>query len=265
MNWERVTNDSGFLDILWESFHWTNEDSDTIRQDVRKQLGLVAISQGKDNCSDRDPNSKNNRAELPPALKLKSWFLYIKILYNPEIIGSNPSVKTVKTAGLQILTFGRISGPRFQLLILAFPRLPEVTLQSRMWGRGSVVVTLRRTHAVSHPNFRLWETCRTMAGFPGDLPFPSPLHSGAAPYSPRFTLIGSQDLDTAHQWSALRKEATRLVVSGGRVGLNPLRSMHTGALSCVPRMVVGVRGRTWDGGRGKRQAVFNPRETPANQ
>ncbi|KAJ8876050.1 hypothetical protein PR048_023958 [Dryococelus australis] len=30
--------------------------------------------------------------------------------------------------------------------------------------------------------------CRWSAGFLGDLPFPSPPHSGAAPYSPRFTL-----------------------------------------------------------------------------
>ncbi|KAJ8871873.1 hypothetical protein PR048_028213 [Dryococelus australis] len=33
------------------------------------------------------------------------------------------------------------------------------------------------------------------AGFLGDLPFPLPLHPSAAPYSPRFTVIGSQDLD----------------------------------------------------------------------
>ncbi|KAJ8866049.1 hypothetical protein PR048_033573 [Dryococelus australis] len=36
--------------------------------------------------------------------------------------------------------------------------------------------------------------CRWSAGFLGDLPFPLPLHSGAAPYTPRFTRIGSQDL-----------------------------------------------------------------------
>ncbi|KAJ8897911.1 hypothetical protein PR048_003268 [Dryococelus australis] len=33
------------------------------------------------------------------------------------------------------------------------------------------------------------------AGFLGDLPFPSPLHFGADPYSLHFTLIGSQDVD----------------------------------------------------------------------
>ncbi|KAJ8877888.1 hypothetical protein PR048_022347 [Dryococelus australis] len=31
-------------------------------------------------------------------------------------------------------------------------------------------------------------------GFLGDLPFPQPLHSGASPHSPRFALIGSEDL-----------------------------------------------------------------------
>ncbi|KAJ8880577.1 hypothetical protein PR048_017047 [Dryococelus australis] len=36
--------------------------------------------------------------------------------------------------------------------------------------------------------------CHWSAGFFGDLPFPPPLHSGAAPSSARFTLIGSLDL-----------------------------------------------------------------------
>ncbi|KAJ8869035.1 hypothetical protein PR048_030586 [Dryococelus australis] len=36
--------------------------------------------------------------------------------------------------------------------------------------------------------------CHMSVGFLGDLPFPPNLHSGAVPYSPRFTLIGSQDL-----------------------------------------------------------------------
>ncbi|KAJ8872319.1 hypothetical protein PR048_025923 [Dryococelus australis] len=37
--------------------------------------------------------------------------------------------------------------------------------------------------------------CQWSAGFLGDLPFPPPFHSGAAPYSPRFTSFGSRDLD----------------------------------------------------------------------
>ncbi|KAJ8881299.1 hypothetical protein PR048_017780 [Dryococelus australis] len=37
--------------------------------------------------------------------------------------------------------------------------------------------------------------CRCSAGFLGDLPSLPSLHSGAAPYSPRFTLIGSKILD----------------------------------------------------------------------
>ncbi|KAJ8889186.1 hypothetical protein PR048_008681 [Dryococelus australis] len=45
--------------------------------------------------------------------------------------------------------------------------------------------------------FCVWESSRTMelvSGFSRDLPFPLPLHSGVAPYTPRFTLTGSQDL-----------------------------------------------------------------------
>ncbi|KAJ8871757.1 hypothetical protein PR048_028094 [Dryococelus australis] len=38
-------------------------------------------------------------------------------------------------------------------------------------------------------------TMRWLAGFLGDIPFPLLLGYDAAPYSPRFTLIGSQDLD----------------------------------------------------------------------
>ncbi|KAJ8865658.1 hypothetical protein PR048_033178 [Dryococelus australis] len=44
------------------------------------------------------------------------------------------------------------------------------------------------------PGFHMWESCGS-AGFLGDLPLPPPLHSSAAPYSPRSVLIGSQDLD----------------------------------------------------------------------
>ncbi|KAJ8895308.1 hypothetical protein PR048_000633 [Dryococelus australis] len=36
--------------------------------------------------------------------------------------------------------------------------------------------------------------CHWSAGFLGDLPFPLPLHSGAAPFSPHFALVGSQEL-----------------------------------------------------------------------
>ncbi|KAJ8865728.1 hypothetical protein PR048_033249 [Dryococelus australis] len=67
--------------------------------------------------------------------------------------------------------------------------------------------------------------CRRSAGFLRDLPFPSPLHSGAAPCSSRFTLAGSQcpcfesrssllthSPETCHRavlctiWAALNKE-----------------------------------------------------------
>ncbi|KAJ8887920.1 hypothetical protein PR048_007404 [Dryococelus australis] len=53
--------------------------------------------------------------------------------------------------------------------------------------------------AESLPEFRMWESCRTMTLVGGVFSaisrFPSPFYSGAAPYSPRFTLNDSQDLD----------------------------------------------------------------------
>ncbi|KAJ8893832.1 hypothetical protein PR048_006433 [Dryococelus australis] len=49
----------------------------------------------------------------------------------------------------------------------------------------------RRTSACGNRAGR----CRWPAGFLGDLPFPPLFHSGVAPYTPHFTLDGSQDLD----------------------------------------------------------------------
>ncbi|KAJ8897874.1 hypothetical protein PR048_003227 [Dryococelus australis] len=46
----------------------------------------------------------------------------------------------------------------------------------------------RVQYPAGSPYFFKWESCRTMplvGGFPRDLPFPPPLHSGAAPYSPQ--------------------------------------------------------------------------------
>ncbi|KAJ8895228.1 hypothetical protein PR048_000553 [Dryococelus australis] len=40
--------------------------------------------------------------------------------------------------------------------------------------------------------------CHWLSDFLGDLPFPLPLHSGTAPYSPHFTLIGLQDPEHGH-------------------------------------------------------------------
>ncbi|KAJ8877883.1 hypothetical protein PR048_022342 [Dryococelus australis] len=59
-------------------------------------------------------------------------------------------------------------------------------------------ILIRRFSPGSPPDIRTWESCRTMplvGEFSGDFMFPPPVHSGFAPYSPRFTLAGSQDLD----------------------------------------------------------------------
>ncbi|KAJ8872142.1 hypothetical protein PR048_025744 [Dryococelus australis] len=87
------------------------------------------------------------------------------------------------------------------------PYLPRPRLPSSVasWGRGGVVVRLFASHQGElgsvnggvAPGFSYaWESCRTMT-LVGVFSwvFSSPLHSGAASYSPRFILIGSNDLD----------------------------------------------------------------------
>ncbi|KAJ8870473.1 hypothetical protein PR048_029495 [Dryococelus australis] len=77
------------------------------------------------------------------------------------------------------------------------------------------------------------------ARFLGDLPFPPPLHSGAAPYSPRFTLIGSQELvvescpNLITQISSLRTNSG-LFWQRAPSYLNPFRSYRKKNLTILP-------------------------------
>ncbi|KAJ8896283.1 hypothetical protein PR048_001627 [Dryococelus australis] len=61
---------------------------------------------------------------------------------------------------------------------------PILTELDSRWGRSQAFTC-----------GNLARRCCWSAGFLGDLPFPTPTHLGASPYSPRFTLIESQDLD----------------------------------------------------------------------
>ncbi|KAJ8893787.1 hypothetical protein PR048_006388 [Dryococelus australis] len=58
--------------------------------------------------------------------------------------------------------------------------------------------------------------CRWSAGFLGNLPFLPPLHSGAAPYLPHFTLIGSQDPDVDLKSVSLYREHPLPQVTGNK-------------------------------------------------
>ncbi|KAJ8869004.1 hypothetical protein PR048_030550 [Dryococelus australis] len=82
----------------------------------------------------------------------------------------------------------------------------------------------------SLPDFRKWESCRMIplaGGFlSGISPFPQPLRSGAASFSHRFTLIGSQDLVRTYvsnihpSWSKTKHDSSDLtsfcIEEGGR-------------------------------------------------
>ncbi|KAJ8867486.1 hypothetical protein PR048_031288 [Dryococelus australis] len=84
------------------------------------------------------------------------------------------------------------------------PFRPRITM--RKWGRGGVVViplAFRQDELASIPggvaaDSRTWKSYHTkplVGRFFGDIPFPPPLHSGAAPHSLRFIPNGSQDIN----------------------------------------------------------------------
>ncbi|KAJ8888694.1 hypothetical protein PR048_008186 [Dryococelus australis] len=88
---------------------------------------------------------------------------------------------------------------RFQIRTAKFAKfglgsLADLVYVIRVWGRGDAVVRLLASQ-IDEPGSI---PCGNRAGrccWSADFLFLPPLHSSAAPYSPRFTLIGSQDLD----------------------------------------------------------------------
>ncbi|KAJ8874819.1 hypothetical protein PR048_022708 [Dryococelus australis] len=72
--------------------------------------------------------------------------------------------------------------------------------------------------------------CRCSAGFLEDLPFPPPLNSGAAPLSPRFTLIGSQDLSNVWHPAYPTRPSVHLANLNTGLGQRPLRENNTRVL-----------------------------------
>ncbi|KAJ8871403.1 hypothetical protein PR048_027720 [Dryococelus australis] len=83
------------------------------------------------------------------------------------------------------------------------------------------------------------EECRCSAGFLRDFPFPPPLHSGAAPYSPHITHIGSHDL-------AVKGRADTHIQTHAGTPKNPDTHLHTnshrqeGDLECLSDRRVSI-------------------------
>ncbi|KAJ8873781.1 hypothetical protein PR048_024615 [Dryococelus australis] len=113
--------------------------------------------------------------------------------------------------------------------------------------------------------FRMWKSCRTMqllGGFPRGYTVSQPLHSGAAPFSPHFTLIGFQDLDvnTSEKRDSTRpnflfrwEEVSIKVYPELEQQLDPSIALHnselpvasiTTALPMTPGLLVSAEGRT---------------------
>ncbi|KAJ8894378.1 hypothetical protein PR048_007029 [Dryococelus australis] len=85
--------------------------------------------------------------------------------------------------------------------------------------------------------------CRYSAGFLGDLPFPSPFHSGAASYSPEspssVLKLRRYELQFNAQLIAFRKQHISSLVPDGEVGTRRRGAYQT--WGCVPEGEVGTR------------------------
>ncbi|KAJ8895871.1 hypothetical protein PR048_001211 [Dryococelus australis] len=99
-------------------------------------------------------------------------------------------------------------------------------------GQAMRVITLDFGNGVQHARVKYGRRrCHWSADFLGDLPFPPPPHSGVDPYSPPFTLIGSQDLDVKNQTNLFAHSRTAI-----RELLNVHLYIEEVILSCVLRL-----------------------------
>ncbi|KAJ8871250.1 hypothetical protein PR048_027556 [Dryococelus australis] len=118
--------------------------------------------------------------------------------------------------------------------------------------------------ARSLPDFCKWESCRTMPlgyGFLGTLPFPPPLHSGAAPNSHHFTLSPALKplmLRAAQISSSLFVEGNYICPVSPEIGTrsavrrDPLHNLHLGCnVILLISVVVKPKVLTWAGWWGE--------------
>ncbi|KAJ8878285.1 hypothetical protein PR048_018862 [Dryococelus australis] len=92
------------------------------------------------------------------------------------------------------------------------------------WARGQIFSCGNHT-----------ERCHWGGG--GVLSFPTPFHSGAAPYSPRFTLIGSQDLDIKRRPNLCTPLSIQTHVNGYASDMYDILNNLQSSLRGCPRFV----------------------------
>ncbi|KAJ8887594.1 hypothetical protein PR048_013811 [Dryococelus australis] len=93
-----------------------------------------------------------------------------------------------------------VEGVLFEMLSILQQERSSLMEQSYLqkWPRRCSGQTARlppRRTGFDSRRGRTWVDAAGSTGFLGDLPFPPSLHSGAAPYSPHVSLLGSQDID----------------------------------------------------------------------
>ncbi|KAJ8868922.1 hypothetical protein PR048_030463 [Dryococelus australis] len=119
----------------------------------------------------------------------------LKDMVGRPLVHHGPPATTVDAVWTRIQTVWReIPQEHIQVLFDSVPRRFGALIAER----ETIHLPHIRIPAVSLPDFRMRESCRTIplvGGFSRDLSFPPSMYAGAAPHSHRFTFIGSQDLD----------------------------------------------------------------------
>ncbi|KAJ8865663.1 hypothetical protein PR048_033183 [Dryococelus australis] len=146
---------------------------------------------------------------------------------------------------------------------LGVPVLESRTSRGPRWCSGQTThLPFRRTRFYSRRG-RFRESCRTMplvgGAFFGDIPFPSPLHSGSPPYSPHFTLIGSREnLTTTLHGRSASLDIEDLIVDGGEVSGIVRHDIPTCGNPVVTRPGIEPRYALAGGEQSSRSATAAP-------
>ncbi|KAJ8868493.1 hypothetical protein PR048_030021 [Dryococelus australis] len=121
-----------------------------------------------------------------------------RTLFNLSLLSLPPASQRVGLAALEQLGV-RQPGQRLCAEATSFALItsPEAVVAERLVCSSPTKANRVQSPAGSHQIFASGNRAgrfRWSAGFLGDLPFPPPLHSGAAPLTPRLALFGSQGL-----------------------------------------------------------------------
>ncbi|KAJ8894643.1 hypothetical protein PR048_007307 [Dryococelus australis] len=153
---------------------------------------------------------------------LLPYLVLVQASISPGVLAGIPAAMedSYYTTSIRVLAFGTLGGffiNSFQVVATGAPYVLKLQCDWPGTRAGVEPPTKNRTCPITKPDYSppTWANrvlfrwgrsriftcgdraglCRWSAGFLVDLPFPPPLYSGVAPYSPHFTSIGCQHID----------------------------------------------------------------------